>query len=416
MTSDQDGSDSEGFQKYDPDASDEEDEGRKVYDIPGGVTVTDKVRRADKEPAAARCPFCAYTAPLDEGGERLVRVHITRENDAAHEHRNGFMPEVHVAFVDENGEFIDQVSFDESEVERDGEITTEMMPSPLTDKQEAVIRKAILNPHLGVREITDELEEEMGEDAPSYSYTYGTLQKFVRRPEVDEGDDDDEFVGYDDLTNPRQRLVDEIMKIPVDDEDDPADPDNWDRTLTSVHKAAGSTFTTLRNVLEDNTELVRQRYARLHSGAFDPPGATAQDSEPEPAEEEAPEPDPGVEPVGSAPDDSVAAHGEDPARPMGMTEQGREGVQRAKEQLRSMALPNYDPDTEFPVDRETLREFAQRVSVLQESADSQRDASPRDSPMRAHADGKLEVLEEVQGFLTRLAEEDAERDSEESTE
>lgn len=315
-------------------------------DAAGKPTITDKraaTAPTQEDVAAYQCPFCGFTAP----SERTVRAHITEETDGNHKNRNGYLDQIFVSALDEDGERIDTVQTEFTEQERrNGAVTTEMFPDGVTEKQRRILEVAIQNPGLSNRAVVERCEERF-DYSPSDGYVSRVRNDHLRSPDQ-ESKRKARAKDYDDLTDIQQAIVDEVIKFP-----NPTDIEEWPITQTEVAERAGTVQTNIRPTVKKYANLIRHRKARLDARQEAGIAQADDESEAEPqAESEA--------------------------------EAEAEGI---------------------TVSRETLRTFARELNTLKESATAQADSAPRDSPMKLHATGKLEVIDRAESLLQTIAQE-----------
>lgn len=324
----------------------------------GRPTITDK--RSSKEVseadiAAYKCPFCGYTA----GSEKMVRGHITYENDSDHKDRNGYLDQIFVHAIDDDGNILADANTDFSEPERRrGEVTTEMVGEDITDKQAMILEIAIQNPGLSHQQVQKRCKERFDYE-PADSYVGKVRSQYLKyQPPTD--DDGKPQKKYDDLTEVQQRIVDEVVKF-----DDPLDYESWPVTQTEVGKRADCHATNIKPTLNRYGDLIRHRKARLDARS-----------------------------------------------------ERRGGVRRTKPTLVNPDGPDSESDSEsepteedsqdyIQVSKEEMRKFATELDTLKRTATNQKDVSPRDSPMRMHANGKIEIVERVERFIKNVASENA---------
>lgn len=324
----------------------------------GRPTVRDNRKEVtEADIAEYACPFCAFTAST----ERVVRAHITTEGGANHKDRNGFLDTIVVHALNEDGEILEDVKTEFDREEREGEVTTQMLPDGVTEKQRMILEVAIQNPGL-TRSAIQERVRERHDYEPSHGYVSKTVRQYLSTPEEEaepsqaNNPTPARKKDYDDLTEVQQSIVDYAVT-----QDDPLDPAEWGLSQTAVAEEAGCHMTNVRNVLEKYGTLIQHRKARLEASS---------------------------ELNGTSVSEQIQS-GSEP------------------EQEEPSAETESRPETTGPktvqVEVEKMRSFAQRIDTQMEAAEAQHEASPRDSPMRAHADGKAEVLEQVEAFLTDIA-------------
>lgn len=317
-----------------------------------------------------RCPFCQYAAP----SERVVRAHITEASVGNHENRHGYLDNLYVQGLDAEGEVVGDVHTNYADEDRmNVEVSNEMLPKEATDKQLMILEVCVRSPGKTNVAVVELLSEAYDYDT-SESYVSKVRRRFLgaitkddleqaRGTDDDSEDDEDgpspppaktiEERTYDDLTDNQTRIVDTVASYEFDD---PADPDTWELTQTEIAEEANVSLGSVRPTVEKYGEIIEARATVADSAAesVEMPDVVEDDEEPEPE----PEPE-----------------------------------------------PETDDSDYIRVEKATMRAFAREVDALTQTAESQREAAPRDSSMKAHADGKIEVAGRTRQFLEEIAEE-----------
>jgi hypothetical protein len=166
-----------------------------------------------------RCPHCD-TIYADE---RHTRVHITRADDAAHRHRNGFMPEEEIEVIDADGEVIDTRSRRPEEVDLT-DVTIDDFPADLSHKRKHALVVATRHPEADtLRELTDMVRERIENSdweisPPSKPTVSRALDEYYHLDESDEVSTESEEKTLADLTLIQQAAI--IGKLVLPDEPD----------------------------------------------------------------------------------------------------------------------------------------------------------------------------------------------------
>ncbi|MCU4744246.1 hypothetical protein [Natronoglomus mannanivorans] len=125
------------------------------------------------------CPHC----DKHYANEILIRVHITRSDDAAHANRDGFMPEAEICVTDTTGTELRSVTKRPRDINAQS-VTLNDFPDDLTDRHKLILLAATHNPHeteyTELKNIADELFEQYGDEPLSYATVRRVTRRFYR--------------------------------------------------------------------------------------------------------------------------------------------------------------------------------------------------------------------------------------------
>ena len=129
--------------------------------------------------AAYRCPICQATYEH----ELLARVHVTRADDDAHDHRNGLMPETEIKVLDANGNMVATVTRSPDELDP-STLTVDDFPEELSEKRRHALLVAAQNPYeTSAQEIKSRLDQRADETdvaVPGYRTVCRALTSFYQ--------------------------------------------------------------------------------------------------------------------------------------------------------------------------------------------------------------------------------------------
>lgn len=346
------------------------------YGSPGttSVNISEVDKPAETGPVAYYgCPFCDYEVPVTESkdAERMVRVHITRETRGKHGGKNAFQDLVHVQGYDADGNEVKQTKTTDMD-SYEGTATTELVPADLADREREILEAIIKNPSADAGDIA----EIVYGDRSQTSYVNRTQRKYIKSQQGFENNTAKEK-SYDDLTEKQRAVIDATLDLGRDAGaykiSDHASEEYLPGDETVSHQTVYDTFDDYEYVYEHRKARREARKDRLGPKAGTPEtDETVDEPEEETVVEEEPEPEPEEKPTPT------------------VDESDDESAERAE----TVAVP-----------RELLRDFARRADVLMDAATQQRDAAPRDSPMKLNAEGRIDVLNDVEEFLTDVADE-----------
>lgn len=148
---------------------------------PGTVSITDNTTPDSEKPIDHyECPFCAFEDP----SERVVRAHITREDDSSHKNRNAFLDTIKVQAIGTDGSVVEDVAAPGT-TRYEGESKVALVPEDVDpdSKTGEILSEAIQNPEASVPDISEAVYGERGN-----SYAYRMVDEYlstVAEPEME---------------------------------------------------------------------------------------------------------------------------------------------------------------------------------------------------------------------------------------
>jgi hypothetical protein len=233
-------------------------------------------RSAHKNVAYHSCPFCSYTDP----SERVVRAHITKADDTAHENHNAFVDRMFVqARADDDTIVEDVATSPEGGTRYVGDDSVTFVPDgvdPETQRRTAEILDAVIKAPMATQaDLAEEIYGDRTQGASQISKAISRYLKMDGRADDDgEGKDDEgndveetgtssgrdsrlERMEFYELTEKQRRVILAWL-------DDP-DPD---RTRAEIARAASVSSTYVPVVREDQEFLIDQLQAELDAGSL----------------------------------------------------------------------------------------------------------------------------------------------------
>ena len=171
---------------------------------------------ADADVDEFRCPACGRTYP----DERIVRVHITRSTDDTHQTMNGFMPEVEVEALDEEGNQMGTIpGAGSAYLDGAKQMAADELPDDFSEEEKQIIATAIQNPHVEeyseLHKMANERLQSRGLDTVQYSKAYRTIKEYLDAGHRREGAaKDPENATFKDLTDPQKAILLEDARTP----------------------------------------------------------------------------------------------------------------------------------------------------------------------------------------------------------
>lgn len=204
---------------------------------------------------AYRCPFCDFS----DTSEEVVRGHITTEDDSRHRNRNGYLDQIYVHGVDENGEVIEDRESPGQTPTTHGTDETTLIPDGVDeDSIEAdILRAAITSPGLSYAELA---RRACGEDI---SVSGGRVKRVIKKHlgAVDAGEKSHdprmEKSGFYDATEKQRRVI--LSWI--------ADPDE-DRSSRDISQDASTSPRYPDQVLDRYDQTIDHLRAKLDVGSM----------------------------------------------------------------------------------------------------------------------------------------------------
>lgn len=232
-----------------------------------GITI-DGTGEGDAWDGVYRCPFC----PFEEAREEIVRAHICYETEGKHKNRNGFLDQINVQILDDDGDVIGDVDSPLTTRDiggpriADEPIDRSLIPDGVREgsKAERILFEAITNPGASPSALAKRVAEDPGDVTKSdASYASTVIRTHLKTPDEDDDDDTDarrmDHKGFYDLTEKQRRII--IAKV--------ADP-SPSRSISDVQSAAGGdmAYSTTRSALKNYDNIVRHLNAKLEAGSI----------------------------------------------------------------------------------------------------------------------------------------------------
>lgn len=220
---------------------------------PGQITVKDKTSNEEEtgEIEVYECPFCEFDHP----NERMVRLHITRLDDADHRNRNAFLDNLYIQAVDAEGNVVEDIESPRG-TDFEGEDRTELLPDNVDpdSRQGEILLEALKRPAAPEAEIVRAV---YGETGNGDSYVNKVLRRHAaNRPTPDM--EENGSSGYNDLTDLQQEIVDAAVERVANGDAEDLD----DLTWTRVAEDADCAIQTVSNTLKGHEDIFNHRLAR----------------------------------------------------------------------------------------------------------------------------------------------------------
>lgn len=337
-------------------------------DVPGRASVHDKrTKPEDREIDHYECPYCEFS----DVSERVVRTHITREDDSEHKNRNAFLDQLYVHAVDADGNPVEDVESPKTTT-YNGTENTSLIPEGVDPDSKAaeILREAVKHPTKGASDIGEAVYGEEGHNA----YVYATISKYLT-PELAEDREDSgatDRKAWSDLTDKQRSVIRAYLEDP-------------DRNQTELQEAANVSTGYPRTVLEKYQYVADHIQVRLQTGALS------------------------MDDLGD--EATLPINFDNPAPGEGAATEGAEGAGAGSGGAEAPTPTATAPDAvagatapgAVSVPRDTLSAFATRMETLKESAEVDANIAPEGSEMSIAARKQLHTVETVEKFLRQVA-------------